>query len=271
MSEGFAGIFDEDLDLLVTLGSADATRVVPLLRQDDGSYTPSDAVRFEGPGGAAKLRRDAEGGHTLYILGEDGQLRQSTGLRDGTFAAVEPSPWSAEWVRDFAVAPVQDASSDDVVLVVQEDDDQLSRIDALIGGERFEYEPVGSWLRQIFIDPRLGYLLTVDDAGGSKVLIERFIAGQSSSLESLVSNRASGPLRSSALADLDGDGQGDIVLLHSEPELHVVFGVTSDAACVQTVEIMTDLDTVLTPSSGTGDGVVVTGPKGVLAIQRGSG
>lgn len=99
---------DGEVDLLVTLANTDATRVVPLLQEDDGSYTPSDAVLFEGRLGAAKLRRDAEGGHTLYVLGENGQLLQSTSLRGGTFAAVEPSPWSAEWVRDFAVAPVQD-------------------------------------------------------------------------------------------------------------------------------------------------------------------
>ena len=256
---------DGDDDLLLALRGESTTRLVSLILEDEGSYRVEE-VRFDALTGPAHLRRDSGGGMTVLVHTDAGQLSQVELDDRGVFGSPTQSPWGQEVVYDFAVAPVQTDATDDVVTLVQNGSGSHSVVDALIGGIRFAFGLRGDRERRIHADPLRGHLVTTKPVEEAARL-QRFFAGENPSVDEVVVTQGAGTLQSSAMTDLDGDGQGDLVLQHREPFVHVVFAVSSADACVQTVPTSATLDTLLVPSSGTGRGVIVAGDKGVLAIR----
>lgn len=258
---------DGDDDLLVTLSGEVRSRLVSLLQDEAGEYAPVDGLELVGPTGPASLRRDGDGGLEVYLRSFGGYLSRAPSRGDGTFAAPIPSPWGGQEVLDHVVAPLQSASHDDVLALVRENEDASAVVDGLIGGLLVGFGLPGPADRRIFADASRGYVVTVEPAGESAVLLERFFAGVDVDADVSVVKAGNATLLGSAMADFDGDGQGDLVLLRDQPQLHVVYGVSSDDACVATFDLESSFDAVLAPSSGTGRGVVLSGPDGVLAVR----
>ncbi len=258
---------DTDLDLVVSLRDDAAMRVVPLLQQEDGTFVAGADVVFEGPGGPAKLRRFAGGGVDLLARLDSGLLFETSSLGDGTFSVPALSVWATDPIADFAVGQLDLVASDDVLASVLGEDGQSS-LEASIDGGALPVGISGAADRDVFIDARLGHLITVDTSGEGLVQVQTAELGVDASPESVLVPRETAPL-AAVVSDVNGDGSSDLVLLGEAGQVTVVFQVSTPQACTQEIDAGAALDVALIPGSGSERGVVLSGPDGVLSVRGG--
>jgi len=146
-------------------------------------------------------------------------------------------------------------------------DSDASIIEAMLGGVRIALGLTGDPERRVFADPSVGSIVTVDTSRDDLTTVQSALAGDDVVGRMTLVDHGVDPVLEVAMTDMNGDGQGELVLLHGEGRLTVVYSVSSEDACVQTVETGTAFDAMLTPASGTGEGVVLSGPKGVLSAR----
>lgn len=257
-----------ELDLVVSVRDDAALRVVPLLRQEDGTFVPGADVVFEGPGGAAKLRRFADGGTQLLARLDSGLLFEASSLGDGSFTAPVPSALATEPIADFAVGPLDLAGTDDILTAVLGPEEGQSSLDASIDGGSLPVGMIGSAARDVFVDAWLGHLITVDTSFDDFTYVEGAMLGVNASAAQVLVPQEGAPL-TAVVSDVDGDGSSDLVSIGQGGQVTVVFQVARAEACVQNLELEGAFDTVLIPGSGSERGVVLSGPDGVLAVRGG--
>ncbi len=257
---------DGDFDLLVTLSSELETRVVPLRSEADGVRVALDPVVFGEPAGAAKLRRLQDGTFSLFVHSATWSLLQADSLEEGGFAEPAPSPWGTEHVVDYAVAPLDGQTFDGLLAAVNTQNSNRSVIEALIDGIRVDLGLAGEPQRRVLADSLAGFVITADTTNYAFTSVESAFAGDDAVRTTRV-DHLDNPVQQVAMTDMDADGQGELVLLHVDGNLSVVYSASSEDACVEAVLTGADFDTILTPASGTGEGVVLSGSKGLLSVR----
>lgn len=261
---------DTDLDLLVSVRGDAGMRVVPLLAQVDGTFEAGANVVFEAPGGAAKLRRSADGGLQILARLDSGLLFEASSLGDGTFSAAAPSAWATNAIADFAVGPLDLAASDDILAAVLGPEEGQSSLDALVDGGSLPVGVVGGAARDVFIDAWLGHIITVDATAEGSTRVETAMLGVNALPSAVLVPQQAAP-RAAVVTDVDGDGASDLVLLRETGGVTVVFQVSQAEACTQDIEAESAFDAALIPGSGSEVGVVLSGPQGVLSVRGSAG
>ncbi len=259
---------DLDLDLLVSVRDEAGMRVVPLLRQDDGTFLAGADIVFEAPGGPATLRRLADGGLQLLARLDSGLLFEASSLGDGTFAPPASSAWATEPIADFAVGPLDIAASDDVLAAVLGPEEGLSSLEALIDGGDLPVGVEGNATREVFVDAWLGHFITVDTSFDDFTYVQTAMLGVNASPAQVLVQQQTAP-RTAVVTDVDGDGASDLVSIDDAGGVSVVFQVSRTEACTRDLDIKSVFDTALIPGSGSESGVVLSGPDGVLAVRGG--
>ncbi len=257
---------DADLDLLVSIRGDAGLRVVPLLRQEDGSYAAGVDVVFEGPGGPAKLRSLADGGLQLLSRLDSGLLFEASSLGDGTFSPPTSVTWAAEPIADFAVGPLDLAESDDVLAAVLGPEEGQSVLDALLDEGELPVGVTGNASRSVFVDAWLGHFIALDPSLDGVIGLETAMLGVNASADDLLVLHEAAVV-STAVADVDGDGFSDLVSVDEFGQASVVFRVSSAEACTQTLDTRSLFDAALAAGSGSEVGVVLSGPEGVLSVR----
>lgn len=257
---------DGDEDVLLSVQDDDRLRVVAMLQEDDATFIEGETVSFETQGDAAQVRRFGDGSLELVTRLDSGLLLVAAGLGDGSFAAPVPSTWATEPLSAFAVGAL-DASVDDDLAVAVAGPGGESSIEVLIDGGQLPVGALGSDARSLHMDARTGWMITILDTGRAPLEFGRLQLGVGVDVNTLLLLDEEGATLGSTVSDIDGDGRSDVVALHEDGHLTVVFAASTGGACTQTIETGAVFDAIHRPSSGERRGVVLSGAEGVLAVR----
>lgn len=257
---------DGDEDVLLSVQDDVRLRVVAMRQEADGTFVEGESVAFETQGDAAQVRRFGDGTFELVSRLDSGLLFVAAGLGDGSFAAPVPSAWATEPLSAFAVGAL-DASVDDDLAVAVAGPGGQSSIEVRIDGGQLPVGAQGSDARSLHMDARTGWMITVLDTGRAPLEFGRLQLGVNVDVDTLLLLDDEGATVGSTVSDVDGDGRSDVIALHEDGHLTVVFAASTGGACTQTIETGAVFDTVQRPSSGERQGVVLSGADGVLAVR----
>jgi hypothetical protein len=255
---------DGDIDLILSVQDDARLRAVVLLAGDEGVFAEAASVTFGEPGEPALLRRYEDGTADLLARLDSGQLSEAVGLGDGTFAEPAPATWTMGSVASLATGPLDGGLNEDIAVIETVDD--FGVIDVQLDAGLLPVGASGSLGRSLHIDAVGGRMITLDEApeGTSVQSVELAAFAES---ESFLVPADDTPLAGSTVTDLDGDGRSDAVLLLDGGGLNVLFGVSTQSACLQPIEIEGSFASLHRAGSGSGSGVVLSGPQGVLVIR----
>ncbi|MGH1345893.1 MAG: hypothetical protein ACRBN8_30295 [Nannocystales bacterium] len=256
---------DGDDDVLLSVEDAARVRVVAMLQEADGSYSEGESVEFGERGGAAWVRQFADGSFSLVTRLESGLLHQAVGLGDGTFSAPALSDWATEPLSDAVVGQL-DASADDDIAVAVADGAQ-SQVEVLIDGGQLPVGAPGRSARSLHMDARGSWLITLDEPGTGVLELGRFQLGVGVEADTIFTPEPDVARLDSTVSDIDGDGRSDVVSLHTDGHLSVVFAASTGGACTQVVETGAVFETIARPGAGEEQGVVLSGADGVLMVR----
>lgn len=256
---------DGDEDVLLSVQDDVRLRVVAMLRDGD-AFVEGETVAFETQGDPAQVRQFGDGAFELVSRLDSGLLFVAAGLGDGTFAAPVPSAWATEPLSAFAVGAL-DASVDDDLAVAVAGPGGQSSIEVQIDGGQLPIGAPGSDARSLHMDARAGWMITVLETGSASLEFGRLQLGVNVDVDTLLLLDEEGATVASTVSDVDGDGRSDVIALHEDGHLTVVFAASTAGACTQTVETGAVFDTMHRPSSGERQGVVLSGADGVLAVR----
>lgn len=256
---------DGDEDVLLSVQDDVRLRVVAMLR-DGGTFSEGETVAFDTQGDPAQVRQFGDGAFELVSRLDSGLLFVAAGLGDGTFAAPAPSAWATEPLSAFAVGAL-DASVDDDLAVAVAGPGGQSSIEVQIDGGQLPVGAPGSDARSLHMDARTGWMITVLDTGRAPLEFGRFQLGVDVDVDTLLLLDEKAATVGSTVSDVDGDGRSDVITLHGDGHLTVVFAASTGGACTQIVETGAVFDTIHRPSSGERQGVVLSGADGVLAVR----
>lgn len=256
---------DGDDDVLLSVQNEARLRVVAML-QEDGAFVEGESVTFDSPGDPAQVRRFEDGGMELVSRLDSGLLYVAAGLGDGSFAVPMPSTWETEPLT-AAVVGALDASPDDDLAVAVTGPGGESTIRVQIDGGQLPVGAPGPEARSLHMDARTGWMITLLEPDNGPLEFGRFQLGVGVDVNTLLLPNEEGPWVGSTVSDVDGDGRSDVVVLHGDGHLTVVFAASTGGACTQTIETGAVFEAIQRPGSGERQGVVLSGAEGVMAIQ----
>ena len=256
---------DGDDDILLSVEDDARVRVVAMLQEPDGSFIEGETVEFEERGDPASVRQFADGSFELVARLESGLLHTAMGLGDGTFSQPALSDWATEPLSAVAVGQLDAAANDDIAVAVTDGDQSL--VEVLIDGGELPVGAPGRRERSLHMDARDSWLITLDELGSGVLELGRFQLGVGLEANTILYPAPDVPRLDSTVSDVDGDGRSDVVSLHEDGHLTVVFAASTGGACTQIVETGAVFDAIARPGAGEQQGVVLSGPAGVLVVR----
>jgi len=256
---------DGDDDVLLSLQDDTRLRVVAMLQQADGSFVEGETVEFDERGDPASVRQFADGSFELVSRLESGLLHTALSLGDGTFSLPVLSDWATEPLSAAAVGQLDGAASDDLAVAVT--DGALSLVEVLIDGGELPVGAPGRRERSLHMDARGSWLITLDALGSGELEMGRFQLGVGLEANTVLYPEPDVARLDSTVSDVDGDGRSDVVTLHEDGHLTVVFAASTGGACTQIVETGAVFDAMVRPGAGEEQGVVLSGAAGVLTVH----
>lgn len=268
--ESVVGVAGGDLDgdgepeLLLSVRDDARLRVVVLAEDDQGQLTESAEVVFEEIGDPAQLRRYEDGTADLLVRLDSGALLEATGLGDGTFAEPVPAMWPMTSVASFATGALDNGGNEDLVVLGSVDGSGV--IEVQLDSGLLPVGSTGSLERSLHMDAIGARILAVEETEGG-VAVQSLELGAFVDPDSTLVPPTNSPVIESTVADFDGDGRSDVVLLLEDGRLHVMFGASAQEPCRERIETGGVFESIHRAGSGREAGVVLSGPDGVLAIR----
>ena len=261
---------DGNLDVLLSVQDDVRLRVVAMLSLGDGMFAEGPTTTFESLGDPAQIKHYADGSMDILARLDSGLLFEGTSLGDGSFSTPEPSAWAIEPITGFGVGQLDVAENDDVAVGLVGPGDGESTIAVLLDGGELPVGAVGSANRSLHVDANDRWILALDSTPRGATHIERIFTAVDSDPEPFVVPDGDAAVLETTVTDLDADGHSDVVLLHEDGHLTVIFQVTADA-CMASIESGAVFESMHRPGTGDDVGLVLSGAAGVLALGPGGG
>ena len=257
---------DGDFDVLLSVQDDVRLRVVSMLAAVDGSFGEGPSITFEARGDAAQLQRFGDGSVDLLVRLDTGLLFEATSQGDGSFSVPELSAWAAEPITGFGVGRLDNGDDEDLAVALFGPGDGESNLVVLLVSGQLPVIAIGSATRSLHVDALQSWILTIDRSREGTTEIERIFSSVNATPDPLLVFDGEAAVVGTTVTDLDANGRSDVVLLHDDGHLTVVFQAATGDVCTAPIETGSVPQTMHRPGTGSRVGLVLTGPDGVLAI-----
>jgi|GEM_PF-2510977 len=253
-------------DIVLSVSGTEGLRAVPMLGALDGTFAEGAPVAFGEAGDAVLLRHRSDGSIELLARLESGQLLTAESLGDGAFAEPGPSALATEPVLDLSAGPLDATEGDDLVLALESRQPGQSYLQAAIEGGTLPLSAVGPAARSVHIGARGGWVIAIDETPKGHVELQRVPMEAFAEVDRRVWPNGASPLASGTVTDVDGDGHSDYVQLLADGSVRIWYRASTASGCMQSIETGAAFDALHRPGTGSGSGLVLSGPEGIARL-----